>query len=271
LREGLEAGFIVMAIVAFLNGSGRRREIRLVWAGVAAALAVSVAAGVALALTAARLSGHDEEVFEAIACAVAVLFITTMIFWMRHSAAEVRRELEGKVSNALRAGPLAIVTVAFVAVVREGLEAAIFVLVLADGGSAARSVAGLLAGVAAAVVITWVLHAGLVRVDMAKFLTVTSVLLVIIGAGILAHLVTSLQHLNLLPGGGTIAYDASGILPLDSWWAHFIDGMIGISARPTVFAFVAWLAYVIGVLVIFRFALMLPAAREQREPAPADA
>jgi high-affinity iron transporter len=154
-------------------------------------------------------------------------------------------------SKALRIGPFAVLSVAFIAVAREGLEAALFVLVLSDGGGAVASVTGLLAGVVVAVLLTWTMHIGLVRVDLAKFLNVSGVLLTFIAAGILANTVTGLQHLGVLPGVHTIGFDATGILPEESWHGHFLHGMFGISGHPTWLAIGAWVAYLLGILALF--------------------
>jgi len=251
LREGLEASIIVMVVIAYLSGRGRRSEVRLVWLGVTAALAVSVVAGILFAITASQLTGRGEEIFEAATAAVAVLFITSMIFWMRHSSQQVKNELEGRLSRAIRVGPLAVFSIAFVAVVREGLEAALFVLVLSDGGGAVASVSGLLAGVGVAVALTWMMHLGMVRVDLAKFLNVSGVLLSFIAAGVLANCVTGLQHLGVLPGRDAIAFDATAILPEDSWHGHFLHGLFGISGHPTWLAVIVWSAYLLAILALF--------------------
>ena len=261
LREGLECGIVIMAVVAYLSGRGRRREIRLVWVGVIAAVLCCVAASAVLAVTASKLDGRAQLIFEAVACAIAIVFITGMIFWMRHSAQEERRELEGKLSKALRGGSVAVLIVTFLTVLREGLEASVFVVVLSEGAGAATSIVGLLCGIAAAVGLVAMLHAGVIRTDIRRVLNAVGVVLVVIGAGILAHLVTALQSLRVLPGGSRVAFDASSVLPINSWYGDFIDGLSGISARPTIFALMAWSIYLVAILVVFRFALRLPAAQ----------
>jgi high-affinity iron transporter len=272
LREGLESGIVVMAIVAYLSGRGRPREIRLVWTGVVAAAVACLGIGAILAATAAELSGTAQEVFDAVACTVAIVFITGMILWMRHSSQDERRELEGKLSRALRGGPMAVLAVAFLTVLREGFEASVFVVVLSQhaGSGAATSILGLLSGLVLAVGLVWMLHSGLIRMDIARFLNITGVLLVVIGAGILAHLVTALQALRLLPGASSVAFDVSSVIPVDSWYGDAIAGLSGISSRPTVFALVAWSAYVVAVLAVFRFLLRMPAARQPLQPTSAD-
>jgi high-affinity iron transporter len=268
LREGLEAGMIVLVLVAFLRGRNRNHEIRFIWFGGAIALVAAAGAGVLLAITASSLTERGEELFEAVASALAVLLVTGMIFWMRHSVRQERQQLEGQLSKAIAIGPIAIFGVALIAVLREGLEAAVFVLVLADGASVAASIGGLLVGIVAAVVLTWLMYVGLIRVNMAKFLTVTGLVLVVIAAGILAHGITDLQHAGALPGADIHAFDATAVMSTDSWAGHFIGGLFGISAKPTVLALVAWAGYLSVVLTLFLVALRVPDTK--RGPVTAD-
>ena len=87
LREGLEATLVVSILVAYLVKSGRRERLPLVWAGVAAALAVSIGFGALLTYVAQDLlPPAQRELFEAITSTAAVVFVTWMIFWMRRAA-----------------------------------------------------------------------------------------------------------------------------------------------------------------------------------------
>ena len=45
-----------------------------------------------------------------------------MIFWMRRAARSIAGELRGKLHDALAVGSIAVAVMAFLAVVREGLE-----------------------------------------------------------------------------------------------------------------------------------------------------
>lgn len=268
LREGLEAGIVVTIVIAFLVGRDRRREVRLVWFGVVVALLASVVAGALFAVTSARMAGRGAETFEVVASALAMVFLTSMIFWMRHSAEETRERIEGKLARALRVGPLAVFAVTVIAVVREGLEASVFVLVLgADRGGGARSLAGLLAGAAVAVALTCLLQTGLVRISVARLLTVTGLMLIVIAGGVLAHLVTSLQNLRLLPGGTPNAFHLRAIVPVDSWYGEVADGLLGVTGEPTGLALLAWFTYLVVVLTAF---LRLLRVSTLRVPAAGD-
>src|SRR4051794_3039885 len=127
LREGLEATLVVSILLAYLVKSGRRRELVPMWIGVVAALALSVLFGGLLTYTETTLLADTEsrELFEAITSVVAVVLVTWMIFWMRRTARRLKGDLSGKLESAIGIGALAVAGIAFVSVIRQGLETAL--------------------------------------------------------------------------------------------------------------------------------------------------
>jgi high-affinity iron transporter len=261
LREGLEAGLVVTIVVAFLVRSGRRESLALVRKAIFAALAASVAAGAVLTFTAANLSPWANELFEATTSFVAVALITGMIFWMRHPVADLEARLQGELSVAMRMGPLALFMVIFTAVLREGLEAAIFVLVAAQGAGTGtlRPLLSFAVGVAVAVALTWLIYQGVVRINLAKFFAVTGFLLVLVAAGIMGHGARDLQEANVLPGGHTYAFDISSVISVETWHGSLLKGIFNFSPQPTVLEVLAWAGYGAIVMVLFIRALRRPA------------
>jgi high-affinity iron transporter len=260
LREGLEACMVIAILVAFLNHHGRFREIRIIWFGIATAVLTATIAAGGLAITASSMSERGEELFAGFASIVAVVLITGMIFWMRHSIQEEKRELESQLERALRVGPVAVFAVAFLAILREGLEGAVFVLVLSrdPATGAAMPILGFLTGVGVAVSVVWLLYRGLLRVRLAKLLTVTGLALVVVAAGIVAHGVMDLQAGGVLPGADTTAFDIGAVLPQDSWYGGLLVGVLSISAKPTVLAAVAWAGYLVTMLTLLLRSLRRP-------------
>jgi high-affinity iron transporter len=254
LREGLEATLVVSILVAYLVKSGRRRELVPLWAGVAAAVALSVLFGGLLTYTETSLLAdyRSRELFEAIASVLAVALVTWMIFWMRRTARRLKGDLTGKLEAAVGVGALAVAGIAFVSVIREGLETALLFYAAAQGASSTTTpLVAISLGVLTAVVIGFGLYAGAVRVNLQKFFTVSGVLLVFVAAGILKYGVHDFQEADVLPGLDVIAFDISGVLDPNSWYGATIAGMFNITAAPTVLETVAYLAYLIPVLALF--------------------
>ncbi|MGW9192941.1 iron uptake transporter permease EfeU [Micromonospora chersina] len=256
LREGLEATLVVSILVAFLVKSQRRDRLPQVWAGVGLAVALSVVFGWLIEYTSTSLlaRSEDRELFEAVTSVAAVLFVTWMIFWMRKAARTIAGELRGKLTEALAVGSLAVAGMAFLAVIREGLETALIFYSAAQsaaGGTGAGALLSLAGGVATAVVIGFLLYRSALKINLSKFFTWTGALLILVAAGILKYGVHDFQEAGVLPGLNNQAFDISSTLDPNAWYGALLAGMFNITAAPTVLEMIAWVAYAVPVLVLF--------------------
>jgi high-affinity iron transporter len=264
LREGLEMVLVVSVLVAYLVKTGRRGQIPPVWAGVGAAVVVSVGFGWLLTfLSTSVLYGPQHELFDAITSVVAVALVTWMIFWMRRTARKLSGELRGKL-DGVGMGLAAVVGIAFLAVVREGLETTLLFFASAQGATTAWPLVGLAGGLLSAVVIGVLLYAGAVRINLTRFFTVSGVLLVVVAAGIFKYAVHDFQEAGVLPGLSTSAYDASGWLDPSTWYGSLLAGLFNITAQPSVLETVAWAVYLVPVLALF----LLPGRLRRRAEQP---
>ncbi|MET7803617.1 iron uptake transporter permease EfeU [Micromonospora chersina] len=256
LREGLEATLVVSILVAFLVKSQRRDRLPQVWAGVGLAVALSVFFGWLIEYTSTSLlaRSEDRELFEAVTSVAAVVFVTWMIFWMRKAARTIAGELRGKLTEALAVGSLAVAGMAFLAVIREGLETALIFYSAAQsaaGGTGAGALLSLAGGVATAVVIGFLLYRSALKINLSKFFTWTGALLILVAAGILKYGVHDFQEAGVLPGLTNQAFDISSALDPNAWYGALLAGMFNITAAPTVLEMIAWVAYAVPVLVLF--------------------
>ena len=147
LREGLEVMLVVSVLVAYLVKSGRR-ALPPVWTGVGAAVALAVGFGWLLTYHGGSTSATGQELFDAITSVVAVVLVTWMIFWMRRTARAALRRAARPLDGALGMGSLAVVGIAFLAVVREGLETALLFFASAQGADHRRAAGRARAGLA---------------------------------------------------------------------------------------------------------------------------
>jgi high-affinity iron transporter len=266
LREGLEAALVVSILVAFLVRTNRRDVLPKVWLGVGLAVAVSVGATGALALTQQALTFEAQEAFGGSLSIIAVGFVTWMIFWMRRTARTISAELRGRLEEAIKMGTTAVVVMAALAVGREGLETALFFFTAAQAaGQTAQPLIGFLLGIATAVVLAYLLYRGAVKINLGRFFMITGALLIFVAAGILAYGVHDLQEAGILPGLNTLAFDVSGAIPPESWYGVLLKGVFNFSPQTTVLQALVWVLYVGIVLTLF--------LRPQRAktPAPANA
>ncbi|MDP2289707.1 MAG: iron uptake transporter permease EfeU [Actinomycetota bacterium] len=252
LREGLEAALVVGILVAYLVRTERRHLLRWVWAGVAAAVALSVAFGALLTYGPRGLSFEAQELIGGGLSIVAVAFITWMVFWMARAARTMRGELHTKADAAASAGPLAVTLLALLAVGREGLETALFLWAgVRATGDTTNPLVGALLGLATAVVLGVLITKGAVRLDLARFFTWTAVLLIVVAAGVLAYGVHDLQEAGVLPGLDDLAFDVSEQVPPGSWYGTLLKGTVNFSPATTWLELCVWFAYLAVVLPLF--------------------
>jgi high-affinity iron transporter len=187
LREGFEASLIVGLIVAYLVKTGQAETYRrAVWLGVAGAVVASIAVGLTLFVAVGELEGSAEKIYEGSAMALAAAVLTWMVFWMRKQAKTIGHHLRAQVSDAIQAGSvLALASVAFVGVGREGVETALFLFAATKESGALATITGGLVGVAAAVGLGVLFYRGAIRIDLRKFFTVTGMLVIVLAAFLL--------------------------------------------------------------------------------------
>jgi len=257
LREGLEAGIVVMVLVAFLVKMQRRDALKWVWAGVAGAVVMTAGVFLVIQYSAYNVSGLAAEAVAGLASLVAVAIVTSMVLWMRRAAATISGDLKAGMSRALETGALAVVMLSFLAVGREGVETALFMVGFAEADTA-WPLLGLLTGVLVAVGIAWGMYAGAVRINLAKFFTYTGVFLIVVAAGILAYGIGALQTVGWLPAFGGRAFDISSWFNWSSWYGEIIQGVFNITPNPSVLQLLCWAAYLAVVLMLFLKPVRVP-------------
>ena len=256
LREGVEAALIVGILAGYLVKIGRTDRLGAVWAGVISAVAVSATVAVGSYLLLGELAGSARIATEAIASLLAVCFLTYMLFWMRRQASGISGELRSSVDRALGAASLiGIGGLAFTAVIREGIETALFLLgqATAAGGTGLSVFLGALIGLAAAALIGVAIFRLGVRLNLSAFFAVTGTALLFVASGLLGYSAHEFIELGLLPAIVDPAYDLSSVLPHDSGVGAVLRALVGYSATPELSALLLHLGYlVVGLLLYLR-------------------
>jgi high-affinity iron transporter len=250
-REGLEAALIVGIVLGYLKRMGYKRQ-AAVWWGVASAVTVSVVAGVALQALGIALQGRGEQLFEGITMLLAAGVLTWMIFWMQRQGRSIHAELEADVRQAVTSGSRwALFALAFVAVVREGIETALFLTAAAFSATPAQTLIGGGLGLALAVAVGWLLFVVSVRLDVRAFFRVTSVLLILFAAGLVAHGVHELQEAGVLPVVVEHMWDINPVLNENSAVGSILKALFGYNGNPSLLEIVSYVAYylVVGMAI----------------------
>ena len=271
LREGLEAALIVGIIAAFLIQRGERKALRPMWYGVG--LAVALCSGVALALEALdqALPHKQQEGLATILALLAVAGVTYMVVWMKRHSRELKGSLEASAENALVLGSAwALIGMAFFAVLREGLETAVFLLaVFGNSDEPAVTGTGAVLGVGLAVALGYAIYKGGVRINLSRFFRFTGFVLVLVAAGLLASAVHTGHEAGWIDVLQAQAFDLRWLVAPGSVRAALLTGMLGLQPVPTVGETLAWLLYAIPMSLYVLWPSRPPAKAERTAPAPA--
>ena len=244
-REGLEAALIVGIVLGVLRKLGHAQRGGSVWAGVGAAVIASVVVGLILNALGVAFEGRGEQIFEGIAMLLAAVVLTWMIFWMQRQGRHIQAELESDVRRATAVGSgWALFGLAFVAVLREGIETALFLTAAAFGTTPGQTLIGGALGLAAAVVLGWLVFAAGKRLNVRAFFRATSVLLVLFAAGLVAQAVHEFQEAAQLPALVEHVWDVNPILDERSGAGAFLKALFGYNGNPSLLEVIAYGVYV---------------------------
>lgn len=249
LREGLEGSLIIGILVAYLIRTNRRNHLWPLWSGVSVALIGSFGFGAFLSFTSNELTPRGEELFAGTTSLVAVAMVTWMVFWMKRSARNLRGELQDKIDQAQAVGAFAIAGAAFFAVAREGLETALFVYSnFKTVSSDSAPTIGLVAGLAVAIALGFLIYKQSIKLDLGKFFLVTGVALIVVAGGVLSYGIHELQEFGLLPGPDAFAWNLTNWISTDSILGALLAGTIGFDTTTSWLQLCFWVAY-LGVVI----------------------
>jgi high-affinity iron transporter len=266
LREGLEAALIVGIVAAFLGQQGRRDALRQVWVGVTVAVAICIGIAIALQVISSNLPQQQQEGLETVVGALAVCMVTYMILFMRRHARDLKGDLEGAAASALASGSSrALVLMAFLAVLREGFETAVFLLATFHAsGDATVSWIGAVLGIAVAVVIGYGIYKGGVRLNLARFFKITGLVLVVVAAGLVMTAFQTANEAGWLTAGQAQAFDLSWLVRPGTPLSSLLTGVLGIQPYPAWIMVIAWLVYLVPMVAIVAW----PSRPRRTQPAP---
>lgn len=260
-REGLEAALIVSLIAGYLQRTNRGQWLSSVWIGVVLACLLCLGLGWWINETSGEFPQKQQELFEGLVAAIAVVVLTWMVFWMRKAAHSLKGQLQDAVDKALDSGSGSgwmLVLMVFFAVAREGLESVFFLLAAFQQDVGLAAPLGALSGLLAAVLVGIAIYWGGVRLPLAQFFRWTALFILLVAAGLAAGAIRAFHEAGLWNHFQDIAFDWSGVLSTHSLLGTFLEGILGYQESPSVSEVGVYLLYLIPTLVLF---LIQPRAR----------
>jgi high-affinity iron transporter len=260
LREGLEAALIIGIVLGAL-AKIRRNDLSLaVWLGTLSAVGISILTAVLLTSFGMSLEESAEQIFEGITMLIAAGILTWMIFWMSKQARFLKSELEADVNKAAAStGKRAVFWLAFIAVVREGVELALFITAAFFAGdqnqlmtNIIQTLAGTILGLGTAALLGWTLFATTVRLDLRRFFQVTGLLLILFAAGLVAHGVHEFNEVGWIPAVVEHIWDVNSIIDETSLGGQLLKTLFGYNGNPSLTEMISYFVYLAVVTVFWR-------------------
>ena len=254
LREGIEAALIVGIVAGFLKQSGHSRLMPKVWLGVALAALMCLGIGYGIHSATGEIPQKEQEFVVGVIGLVAVAMLTYMILWMKKAARSMKQQIQDSVQTALNRGNgqgWALVGMAFLAVAREGLESVFFLLAVFQQSPTWSMPVGAVLGLLAAVVIGALIYQGGMRLNLAKFFRWTGVFLIVVAAGLVAGSLRALHEAGVWNHLQEVVFDSSKYLHEDSPLGVLLGGFFGYTDHPTQGEVLAWLLYLVPVMIWF--------------------
>ena len=250
LREGVEIAVVLAIIRAYLRQLGASRSASKVWLGTAAAVIVSIVAAIGIF---AVLRTTEVERFQAplegSLKLLAVVILTWMTLWMKRESGAIGSSLRQRVLHAVSDGSVwTLASLAFISVIREGIETVLFVVGSAQQASPAATIGGAVLGFAVAAILGGIVYGGSRRMALKPFFTVMSVLLIVMSAGLLVGGVGEFQSLGFLPTGIAPVWSTRAILSDTSVAGGLLGSVFGYVDSPNLIQAVAWITYLAGAL-----------------------
>ncbi|MDO9054395.1 MAG: FTR1 family protein [Gallionella sp.] len=255
-REVLEAAIIIGIIAAATRDvPGSRRWLA---AGLLAGLLGSAVVASFTDVIGSLASGIGQEIFNAIVLGIAVLMLAWHNIWMAsHGAAlaSSARSVGGDIRDGRRACSVLFLIVGL-AVLREGSETVLFLYGIAasDSGGQSSMLLGGLLGMTLGSAVGYMIYAGLLRVPMRWFFSATSVLVLLLAAGMASQAAHFLIQADLLPSLAAPLWDTSAALPENGLPGMVLHSLIGYDARPAGMQIVFYMTALIAIIAGMKWA-----------------
>lgn len=252
LREGLEATLIIGIVLGALHKTKRSAYSRIIWAGVACAAILSVLFALFLRAIDEELTGTTEQIFEGVTLLLAAGVLTWMIFWMRNQSKSMKSYLESNVNRTTDlGGGGALFLLAFIAVLREGIELALYLTAISLNSDGFQMVIGTTIGLLGAFILGYLIFATTLRLNLRRFFQVTSALLILVAAGLIAHSIAEFNEAGIIPAIINPIWNLNPFLDDHSTLGTIFSTLFGYHGSPSLTEVLGYSGYILAILIVF--------------------
>lgn len=247
LREGLEAALIIGILLGALRQMRRMDFAPAVWVGTISAALISLIIAIALTVVGMKLEDPAEAIFDGFTMLTAAGLLTWMIFWMSRQARYLKSNLEAEIQRASQIGRRAIFFVAFIAVLREGLELALFLTASAFASNEQQTLLGGILGLGTAILLGWSTFTAIIRLDLRRFFQVTGALLILFAGGLVAQAVQEFIVVGWIPAMIERVWNINSFLSADSGLGQLLATLFGYNPAPSLSEIIAYVLYFVAI------------------------
>lgn len=253
-RETLEASLVVGIVLAYLNKTSNQNYKKTVYYGIAFGILTSILAAIVFTFVAGGFEGKAEEVFEGTTMLIGAFLLTTMILWMMRQR-HIAKEIEGKVEKHLTSSKpifshLGIFMLISVAIIREGVETVIF-LNAANYASKVNFIGGTL-GIIIAIIIGYLFFVSAKRINLKKLFNISSILLILFAAGLVAHGVHELEEAGIVNPLIEHLWDTNSVINENGIFGGFLKGLFGYNGNPSLVEVLSYVGYLILIFFLYK-------------------
>ena len=259
-REVLEVALIVGIVLGYLIKTKRTKYNNVVYMGILFGVIASVIGALLFVNIAGGFSGQSEQIFEGITMFIGAFLLTTMIFWMmkqKHISNELKEKIDEEIHNHHKYGLFMLV---FVSVLREGIELVIF-LGAASFVSTNNTLQGALWGIITALFLGFMIFVGSMKINLKVFFNLTSILLILFAAGLIAHGIHEFQEAKIIPTVIEHIWDINpepiidGSYPVlheKGYVGSIFKSLFGYNGNPSLIELLGYITYLIMVLILWK-------------------
>jgi high-affinity iron transporter len=252
-REGLEAALVIGIVLGSLRKLQRGDLAPVVWAGALSAAALSLASAILLTSLGAHLEGNAEAIFEGITMLLAAGVLTWMVFWMHRQSRHIKGDLEAGVRRAmLQTGKRGLFFIAFVSVLREGIELGLFLTAVALASGNMQTLAGAAIGLFVAALLGWSMFTATARLNLRRFFLITSAFLILFAAGLVARGVHEFNEVGWIPPVVEHLWNTGAVMPENSLAGQLGTALLGYNSSPSLTEILAYLGFLGAVAIGLR-------------------
>ena len=231
-REVIEATLIVATILGILTKLGQTKSIKTVWFATAIASGLSVLLLAIAAIFGLKIqelyTGRTEELIEGVFMITSAVFITWAVFFLHTYFGGYKVQLLQKVKSTIETQEQkGLFILVFTAVFREGFEIVLFLSTIYFSSNPQEIFTGFSAGIVGGLLISYALFTTTLKMPVYYAFRLTSILLILFAAGLLARGIHEFAEAGLLPeiGKMTLAF----IPHKESFTGSMIKALFGIT------------------------------------------